>query len=348
MAAPTLAPRISPRLDGAIESQFDGAIESQLDSAIESRVPTKARPGAAGRILRWLAVVAFAASLVAGALVFGTHLYLTQPVPAPPVPQLSLVRVLSNDTRVPITTTTPSWKKLHEFVTVDRLRSDHTLWNRMQFRDWDSIPQAVREPALLAMINAHRDVMGGPLVWREMTPDDWDGVPQPIRAIVFLRMVWYWTIAEDVGADFGFEPVRLAPTIGAIVMAESWFEHRALNENPYGNRDLGLAQCSDPCRRTIASMAEAGEIDFAPSEAEYFNPWIAARVAVVWFERELTRASGDVELAIRAYHRGIDNALDEKGEIYLKGVLDKRERYVLKGGTSATWQFLAKELRRRV
>lgn len=66
-------------------------------------------------------------------------------------------------------------------------------------------------------------------------------------------------------------------TIGAIVMAESWFGHRAVNENPWGNRDIGLAQCSDHCREGIAEMAANGEIAFAPTEADYFIPWIATR-----------------------------------------------------------------------
>lgn len=309
-------------------------------------IPVSVVEGRASALaLRWLGALIGCTALAGGAGLLGVRLYLAQPVPAPPVAPLSLVRVFS-DTRQVAITTTQSWRKQREFVTVDRLRSDHALWNRMQFRDWDTVPLEIREPALQAMVRAHRDALGGPAVWRNMTSADWDTVPQPIRALVFLRMVWHWSLALGLGTEFGFEPLRLAPTVGAIVMAESWFEHRAFNQNPYGNRDLGLAQCSDPCRRTIASMAEAGEITFAPTEAEYFNPWTGTRVAVVWFARELQRASGDVDLAIRAYHRGIDNALDEKGDRYLEGVLDKRERYVLNGGSSASWHFLARELRR--
>ena len=76
--------------------------------------------------------------------------------------------------------------------------------------------------------------------------------------------------------------------------------------NRYGNRDLGLAQCSDYCRRTIAAMAAAGELDFSPTEADYLDPRIGSLIATVWFERELRRSAGDVSLAIRAYHRGLE------------------------------------------
>jgi hypothetical protein len=302
------------------------------------------RPVARPATGRWVGLVFAIALLAAAAGAAGVHVYLTAPVPAPLVPAPSLLRVLSDRRLVTITTTTPSWAKRKELVTVDRLRTDHGLWRRMQFRDWDAVPAPFREPSLAAMIRAHDDVRRGPLVWQTMTAEDWDVVPQPIRAILYLRLVWHWTLAEEVGADFGLDPLRLAPTIGAIVMAESWFEHRAFNENPFGNRDLGLAQCSDPCRRTIAEMAARGEIPFAPMEADYFNPWIATRVATVWFKRELGLAAGDVELAIRAYHRGNENALDEQGDRYLETVLDKRERYVLNKGRSASWRFLAREM----
>ena len=38
-------------------------------------------------------------------------------------------------------------------------------------------------------------------------------------------------------------------------MAESWFDHRAFFENEWGNRDIGLGQCSNRCRRELARMA---------------------------------------------------------------------------------------------
>ncbi len=285
-----------------------------------------------------IAVVLFATLGIPGFLV---HRYVSEDVPLPFVRPLDVVELVT-DTRPVSIRTTVAWTKVPEVVTIHRLLTDKPLWRRMHFDDWDTVPRDLRERALTAMVRDYERVLKGPSVWREMTAADWDGVPQPIRAMSYLRMIWYWARHEKIGVEFGFTPTQLAPTVAGIVMAESWFEHRAFNENPFGNRDLGLAQCSDYCRNTLAEMAAAGSIDFAPSEADYFNPWVATRVATVWFERELHNAVGDVDLAIRAYHRGIDNALDEKGDTYLTAVHRRRDRYILNRGASESWRFLAR------
>jgi hypothetical protein len=262
-------------------------------------------------------------------------------VPDPPSP----LRALSDRRLVSVTITTPSWRKVRWVVTVDTLRTDHRLWRQMHFNDWDAIPAEYRDPALLAMVGSYRPLFAGPAVWRQMRVADWDQVPQPIRAMVFLRMIWFWARYEELGAEFGVPPTRLATTVASIVMAESWFEHRAINVNQWGNRDLGLAQCSDYCRAALAQMAADGEIAFTLSDPDYFNPWIATRVATVWFERELLNAAGDVNLAIRAYHRGLDNAMDEKGDVYHARVVRLREQYIRSQRVSPTWQLLTREIK---
>ena len=294
---------------------------------------------------RRIAAAAGAILLVA-AIVAGVRLHefaTSRDAPAPVRPPAPL-RALSDLRPVAITTTTPDWKKVHEVVTVDGLRTDRVLWRRMHFGDWDAIPKAIREPALGALIHAYRPVLADAAQWQQMSAADWDKVPQPIRAMAYLRMVWYWAIAEDVGAEFGLEPRRVAHTIAAIVMAESWFEHRAVNENQWGNRDLGLAQCSDHCRTELASMAADGQISFSLSDADYFNPWIATRVATVWFNRELRAAGGDVDLALRAYHRGLDQANDALGDGYHARVTRLRRTYITAQLQSPTWRLLVAAL----
>lgn len=297
------------------------------------------RPRRTWSIARFVGAVLAVALCVVALRVHGFMTSEVAPVPAtPPTP----LRALSNLRPVSITLTTPAWTKVRLEVTVDRLRTDRRLWQQMHFRDWDGVPPDIRQGALDAMLRAYREIFAGPRVWRRMDAAAWDRVPQPIRAMAYLRMVWYWARAEALGAEFGTEPETLAPTVAAIIMAESWFEHRAVNENPWGNRDLGLAQCSDYCRDTMAEMALSGEILFTPAEAEYFNPWIATRVATVWFERELLRAAGDVPLAIRAYHRGLENAMDERGDAYLDTVRRLRERYVITQQASPAWRFVTR------
>ena len=298
----------------------------------EIAVPRRAPGGRAVGLTVLGALVVFAA--------FRLHVYVTEEVPAPAVPPVRVVASVTDTRRLPVQTTV-SWKKVPEVVTVHRLLSDHPLWGRMHFGDWDRVPAQMRTRALTNMVRSYASVLRGPDVWVEITAAQWDGVPQPIRAMAYLRMVWYWAAREQVGVEYDLSPSRMAATIAAIVMAESWFEHRAVNENPFGNRDLGLAQCSDYCRGEIDRMAEVGEIAFRPAESDYFNPWTATRVATVWFERELHNAEGDVSLAIRAYHRGIDNALDEKGDVYLATVQRRRDRYIVNQTASPSWRFLA-------
>ena len=249
---------------------------------------------------------------------------------------------LSDLRPVSVTITTPAWAKVRYTVTAQALRSDFTLWRQMHFNDWDRVPEAIRSPALLAMVRAHEDVLAGPNTWRVMSPSDWDAVPQPMRAMAYLRMVWYWAVEERIGRTFALEPRVLAQTVAAIVMTESWFEHRAVHENPWGNRDLGLAQCSDYCRDQIAGMSEAGAISFSPTEGDYLNPWIATRVATIWFQRELVNSAGDVALAIRAYHRGQAAAMDEKGDAYLARVRRLREQYIRTQTASASWRLMTR------
>lgn len=257
----------------------------------------------------------------------------------PPVAPPDLAAALADERPVTVTITTPTWDRETVTVTVDTVRSDRRLWRQMHLGDWDAVSISLRERALETMLVGYAPVLRR-AEWEGMGTADWDVVPQPMRAAAYLRMVHHWTAARAVGAEFGYSTAQMAQTIAAIVMAESWFEHRAFNENRYGNRDLGLAQCSDYCRRTVAAMAEAGELPFAPTDADYFDPRIGSYIATIWFERELQRAEGDVSLAIRAYHRGLDAAMDEKGDLYLAKVERLRDQYIRTQRASPSWAYL--------
>lgn len=293
------------------------------------------------RLLAGLVVVIAAGLVAAGALLY--RFANARDVPAPP-PTLDLLAIVSDTRPVTVQTTTRDWRKVEVETTFDRLRSDRRLWNQMHLDDWDRVAGDLREHALRNMLIAYGEVLE-PGRWRNLVTEDWDRVPQPIRAVAFMRMVWHWARADALGAEFDMRPEQLAQSVAGIVMAESWFEHRAINANPSGNRDLGLAQCSDLCRATIAEMARAGTIPFNPRDEDYFNPLIGTRVATLWFERELLRAGGDVDYAIRAYHRGYGNALDEQGDAYLARVLSLRDRYITAQTASPSWRYLTELVR---
>lgn len=279
-------------------------------------------------------------TLLVGSLFLG-HVWVERSVAATTLPYVrTITPVLFDETPVPITITA-LWEKLPRVVTVDQLLTDHTIWRQMQFGDWDKVGSPLRERALARMLRYYGHVLDGPDGWSALTVYDWDHVPHPIRAFAFQRMIEHWTSYYDVGAGYADSLQIVSATISAIVMAESWFEHRAFNENEWGNRDLGLAGCSNHCRQVLEELAAEGRVDFLLEDHEYFDPRNGTRVAAIWFGRELIRADGDMDLAIAAYYRGLNAARRGEGRQYVDNVHRLRHRYITGGDPpSPAWAFL--------
>ena len=134
--------------------------------------------------------------------------------------------------------------------------------------------------------------------------------------------------------------------MAAILMTESGFLHRAFSINGDGSRDIGLAQASDWTRAALRRLQRAGTIDFAPAdEMDYYDPWQATRVLVVWFGLMLDETGGDLDAAVRAYNRGAPQARAGAGDAYLALVVDRRRRYLRDETGSPTWAFLRAKAR---
>lgn len=259
-------------------------------------------------------------------------------VTLPHVPHIDIV--LFDETPVPITITA-LWQKLPRVVTVHQLHTDRTIWRQMHFGDWDKVGNPTRDQALASMLARYRHILDRPEGWAALTVHDWDLIPHPIRAFAYQRMIEHWTSYYDVGSGYAESPRIVADTVAAVVMAESWFEHRAYNENPWGNRDLGLAGCSDHCRRVLGEMADEGLVDFRLEDDEYYDPRNGTRVAAIWFGRELVRADGDIDLAIASYYRGLNAAKRGEGREYVANVHRLRERYIRnQNPPSPAWGYL--------
>jgi hypothetical protein len=191
------------------------------------------------------------------------------------------------------------------------------------------------------MIARYSSVIGpGHRHWSGMSAADWDDVPQPIRAMAFIKMARHWTAHYAIGRRYGLRPGAVADTIGAIIMAESWFEHRGSYTNRDGSTDVGLGGSSAYCRRVLRRLYSRSGIDFTLRDEQYFNPWQSSRAAAVWFRTMLDEADGDVELAIAAYHVGIAAARDGNGGDYVANVTLKRRRYIRDDGAPPAWRFV--------
>jgi hypothetical protein len=268
-------------------------------------------------------------------LVFERHLETR----LPEVKSISILNTFADQTPVQVTITA-AWQKVSITVPTYAVRSDVTLWRKMNFDDWDVLDRPLRQEGLTAMWAEFSGLVHAPRMWDHMTAHDWDLVPQPIRAMAYIEMVRYWSGYYQVGTRFGLPRGTVTNTMAAIVMAESWFEHRGSHTNPPGDRDIGLGGSSEYCRRILQRLGDAGFVDFTLAEEEYFNPWQASRVVAVWFELMLEEADGDLELAVRMYHRGRQLARRGEGEAYLGHVKRLRHRYIRNEDSSPAWHFL--------
>ena len=261
--------------------------------------------------------------------------------PIPPVPVLRIDQALYDPTPVDITITAFG-QQVPRRVTGHALRSDITVWQRMHVADWNRVPERLRHAGLDAMIRRHRAVITSPAAWARMSAFDWDDTPQPVRVLACLRMVDYWTAAYGVGAEHGLQRRDVAAMLAAIVMTESWFDHRAVNVGYRGRLDLGLAQASRPARERMRRLYEVGIADTYLSDEDYFNPWHATRFVAMWTSLLLDQVGGDLAMAVRAYHRGVARATDEAGDRYLETVRSRLRRFVLNLDSTPAWDYLWK------
>jgi hypothetical protein len=298
--------------------------------------------GTVPRVLRWFAALAVAVACSGAAWVWREG---RRPLALPAVPPRSAADAFVDLAPITVSISVPG-AQLPWPTTRDAVVSAVPLWRRMHLADWNRLPADLRERGLDRMLLLYDPILASPQAWDRMTATDWDTVPQPVRTVAYRHMIDYWAGYYDVGGAYDLPPRLVADTMSAIVMSESWFEHRAFGVNRDGTVDVGLGGASEFARARLRQLHAWGLVDVALADEDYVNPWMATRFVAIWVWLMIGEAGGDLDRAVAAYNRGIAAADDRLGRAYLEVVRRRRATFIRNQDAPVAWDYVWRQARR--
>ena len=306
--------------------------------AIVSVTPVAAQPDVRWRTRLSLSLCALAmgASVFAARVVY-ERADLSNGLPW--VRPVDVYHLFIDDRPVPITVTA-GWERIPRVTTADALRTDPVLWRQLFTQDWDTVPAPLRAQGLDAMLERYRSVLFSPSTWDQMTAADWDVVPHPVRALAFRHMVQVlgrvlprrraaWPESFDCGADADGHH-----HVGVVVRSSGRPRERLGESRPRAGPGVRFRPPTD------AGLVRHCRDGHQARRRRLLRPWRATRFVAIWVSSLLDATGGDLEAAVRAYHRGVRRALEGDGDDYARAVFRRAEEYLRGGGPSPSWRYI--------